>query len=221
MRALLILLLVGVTLPVRAAADISIQLGIALDQGTFVPQSETTARDYAGQAYDLTVSLEDGDSARTVFGTKVRAHARLMFGLQGEDERFVPGGEVEPGLNARLQLAAGTLWSIFEANGFELLLNSSFEYWVTRPYFNGMAFNFNGGLRGEYRLPLKAMPIRLLAGYDIKPLWFGIDRVEHLFTVRALVGYVGLRATALIGSERVNDVDQTRREVGLSAEVVW
>lgn len=215
----LVLMLVAATSQAKAPfhdeADIVIGFELSTDEGTFAKDGETAA--YSTTLYTVLLGIEDNSSAHTIFGTRVRVHADLLFAYQTEDERVD-----DKDADARLRLSAGTLLSLHQSDSFELSLRNAFEYWVVRPDFDGMAFNFNLGLRGEYKNELSFATFRVLAGYDFKPLWLGVNRLEHVFTVRALLGYVGARATALIGSE-TNDSGASfdRRELGIAAEVVF
>lgn len=218
MRVLLIVMLFALTSqaaePFHEEADIFVRLEMGSDTGTFEKNGESAA--YSTSLYTLVVGFEDKETADTLFGTKVRLHADLLFAYQTADERVA-----DPDADARLRLSTGVLWSIYETPSFDVSLRSAFDYWIVRPDFDGMAFNLNLGLRGEYKKDLSFANFRLLAGYDIKPLWLGIDRMEHVFTARALLGYVGVRGTALFGNETHGGERYERREVGIAAEIVF
>lgn len=223
MRAFLMLTLVLTALAPQAKAkqgevfreevDVSLRLEMGTDTGTFAKGGETAP--YSASLYTIALGLEDSSSTHTLFGTRVRIHADLLLTYQTEDERVVDDDD------ARLRLSAGSALSLYETASIDVALRSTFEYWMVRADFDGMAFNFNLGLRGEYKHDLSFATLRLLAGYDFKPLWLGVSRLEHVFTVRALLGYVGVRGTALVGSETNNGASFDRRELGIAAEVVF
>lgn len=225
MRLVLLLSLLLVALPARAATDFTLHARWLGTWGT-MPAAPVDASKpwtalstpYTSSAVDVVADLEHATDERTMLGTPIEVRGRMLVGWKLDDSR---GETSDIGLNMRSMLMGGTLLPVYETETLRVLIHASIDFWLYEPYWGAGTMAMYGGARVDYRLDVGQREVKLRAHYDAKPFWFGTDRMDHELTLRALVGAFGVRVTGMIGQEKRKEGGYPDKALSVALEAAW
>ncbi len=195
------LLLAG---PIAAHADDSpptlwtLYAGLGLTSGN--------AADGSGLAYpfeqthvDLVFEGESYGMERTALGLPIGLRYGMTFGwVTSYSVEGTPA--VDHLIDMRSGFSAGTLLPLVDRGALLITAHVSADVWFFRPTW--ATEDFLMSLYGGARVIYDTGATRFRMQLDLRPIWFGTDRIEYEATVGASRGRYGVRGVLTLGEER-------------------